>query len=73
MRIGCQVGTWKGCDVEAAIRGIGTMGVQGVETFCTQLEPRRPPTPRARPAWTIPRGSSRTAFRSMRARSTACG
>ena len=39
MRIGCQVGMWKGCDVEAAIRGIGTVGAQGVETFCTQLEP----------------------------------
>ena len=39
MRIGCQVGMWKGGDLEAVIRAIGTVGVQGVETFTTQLAP----------------------------------
>ena len=39
MRIGCQVGTWRANDLEAAIAGIGEAGVQGVETFATQLAP----------------------------------
>ena len=39
MRIGCQVGMWRGCGLEEAVRGIGAAGVQGVETFATQLQP----------------------------------
>lgn len=39
MRIGCQVGMWKGSGIEDAIAGIGSVGVQGVETFAAQLAP----------------------------------
>lgn len=39
MRIGCQVGVWKGGDIETVVRAIGKVGVAGVETFTTQLAP----------------------------------
>jgi len=39
MRIGCQIGIWKEGDLAEKIRGIGATGVQGVETFTTQLKP----------------------------------
>jgi len=39
MRIGCQVGMWKGGSLEATIAAIGKAGAAGVETFTAQLKP----------------------------------
>ena len=39
MRTGCQVGMWRGGALEDVIAAIGGVGVQGVETFVSQLTP----------------------------------
>ena len=39
MRIGCQIGIWKGGEFEANIAAIGRSGVRGLETFASQLKP----------------------------------
>ena len=39
MRIGCQIGIWKGKDVEAVARASGALGAAGIEVFTGHLEP----------------------------------
>lgn len=39
MRIGCQINTWKSDDVAAVIAEMAKVGIDGIETFTTHLEP----------------------------------